>query len=111
LQRALSNLVENAVYYTPNGGRVQVQSAVNNGDVVLRVSDTGIGIPHGDVTHIFERFYRAPNARDFDPGGTGLGLAIVKKVVEQHHGRIEVNSEVGAGTQFTIYLPRFVGMG
>jgi PAS domain S-box-containing protein len=111
LQRALSNLVENAVYYTPNGGRVQVQSAVNNGDVVLRVSDTGIGIPQGDVTHIFERFYRAPNARDFDPGGTGLGLAIVKKVVEQHHGRIEVNSEVGAGTQFTIYLPRFVGMG
>lgn len=111
LQRALSNLVENAIYYTPKGGRVQIQSNIANGDVVLRVSDTGIGIPASDVTHIFERFYRAPNARDFDPGGTGLGLAIVKKVVEQHRGRIEVHSEVGAGTQFTIYLPRFGGMG
>jgi len=105
LRRALSNLVENAIFYTPAGGSVTVKTAVATGDLVVEIADTGIGIAEEDVTHIFERFYRAPNARTTDPGGTGLGLAIVKKVVEQHHGHIQVSSTLHVGTSFSIVLP------
>jgi signal transduction histidine kinase len=72
------------------------------------VRDTGIGIPPDELPHIFSRFYRAANAKSVDPGGTGLGLAIVQRVVQQHGGRVTVESKVGEGTTFTITLPRRV---
>ncbi|MDX2138125.1 MAG: ATP-binding protein [Chloroflexota bacterium] len=111
LLRALANLVENAIYYTPGGGQVSINLSDSNGTVVVRIADTGIGINPLDLPHVFERFYRAANARAADPAGTGLGLVIVKKVIEQHRGRIEVESCVGQGTTFTLYLPRILNGG
>ncbi|MBZ0288437.1 MAG: PAS domain-containing sensor histidine kinase, partial [Anaerolineae bacterium] len=105
LSRAFGNLIENAVHYTPSGGIVRIQTQTGRGDVVVVVTDTGIGIPKEDQPHIFDRFFRASNSRGVDPNGTGLGLAIVKKIVEQHQGRIEVDSAVSSGTIFSVYLP------
>ena len=105
LARAFANLIDNAVHYTPSGGLVRVQTELKGLEAIFQVSDTGIGIPAEDQARIFERFFRASNARNTDPGGTGLGLAIVKKIVEQHHGRIEATSTVGSGTTFRVYLP------
>jgi len=105
LTRALSNLIDNAIYYTPQGGRIRVQTETNSQEAVIRIIDTGIGISDADQTRIFERFFRASNARAVDSTGTGLGLAIVKRVIERHHGRIQVASQLGVGTTFTIYLP------
>ncbi len=104
LARALTNLIDNGLHYTPHGGHLRVETQVADQSLVIRVSDTGIGIPPEDQPLIFDRFYRAPNARTVDPGGTGLGLVIVKKIVEQHGGQIEVTSSVGAGTTFSIHL-------
>jgi signal transduction histidine kinase len=104
LFHAVSNLIENAVRYTPPGGQVRVQTRAEGDQVVICVKDTGMGIPEEDQTKIFERFYRAPNARA-ETVGTGLGLAIVQKVIQRHKGHIEVASKVGQGTTFTVYLP------
>ena len=82
-----------------------VQVGSNGDEVVLRVTDTGIGIPSRDIDRIFERFYRVDRARSRETGGTGLGLAIVKHVVENHGGTIEVESELGRGTAFRIRFP------
>jgi len=105
LLRAMTNLLENAVRYTPEGGEVTVQTRLSERTIFIRVSDTGIGIAPDDQPRIFERFYRAYNARAVDSGGTGLGLSIVKKVVERHRGQIEFTSAVGMGTTFTVSLP------
>ena len=105
MERALANLVDNAVRYTPNNGTVTIQTRVQEREVVVVISDSGIGISPEDQAHIFERFYRASNARSADSGGTGLGLAITQRIVENHAGRIEVSSAVGKGTMFTVYLP------
>jgi PAS domain S-box-containing protein len=105
LARAVANLIDNAVHYTPSGGLVRVQTEMIDHEAIIRVSDTGIGIPKEDQARIFDRFFRASNARTADPAGTGLGLAIVKKIVEQHEGRIEADSAVGSGTTFSVYLP------
>lgn len=105
LQRALANLVDNAMRYTPNEGTVSIQTRKQEREIVIVVSDTGIGISPADQKHIFERFFRAGNARSADPTGTGLGLAITKRIVENNHGRIDVSSAVGKGTIFTVYLP------
>jgi two-component system sensor histidine kinase SenX3 len=99
------NLIDNAIRYSHEGGRVAVQLDVEGDEVVLRVSDTGIGIPSRDLDRIFERFYRVDRARSRETGGTGLGLAIVKHVVENHGGEIEVESELGRGTTFRISFP------
>ncbi len=104
LARALSNLIDNGLHYTPRGGHLRVETQVAGQSLVIRVSDTGIGIPPEDQPLIFDRFFRGTNARTVDPGGTGLGLVIVKKIVEQHGGQIEVTSAVGVGTTFSIYL-------
>jgi PAS domain S-box-containing protein len=102
LKRMLTNLIENAVNYTPSGGSVTVETHTDNQQVVLQVIDSGIGIEADAVPHIFERFFRASNATAFERRGTGLGLAIVKKIVDTHTATIEVGSQLGVGTTFSV---------
>jgi two-component system, OmpR family, sensor histidine kinase SenX3 len=106
LTSMFSNLVENAVKYTPPGGRVEVRGESDENGVLVRVSDTGIGIPEKNLARIFERFYRVDKARSKETGGTGLGLSIVRHVVENHGGRVTVESTPSEGSAFTVYLPR-----
>jgi len=101
----LENLLDNAIRYTSAGGKITVCSAVEGNEIVISVSDNGIGIPTVDQERIFERFYRADAARSRESGGTGLGLAIVKHLVEAQGGRITVESEVGSGSTFRVILP------
>jgi signal transduction histidine kinase len=105
LDRAFNNLVSNAVKYTPAGGRVTVTLAREAGEARVVVEDTGIGIPEEALDHLFEEFYRAPNAREVEHEGTGLGLTIVQDILARLGGRITVQSSVGTGTRFTIALP------
>ena len=107
IRQVISNLVENAITHTPNGGRVDVIVKLNaDGDAaVIRISDSGIGIPAEDLPHIFDRFYRVDPSRQRSTGGAGLGLTIVKRLVEIHGGQIKVNSDQGSGTTFTICIP------
>jgi two-component system phosphate regulon sensor histidine kinase PhoR len=105
LRRIVDNLVVNALTYTPRGGRVAVTLSMEAGEAVLRVADTGIGIPPGDLDRIFERFYRVDKARSRSAGGTGLGLSIVKHAVGLHGGRVGVESELGKGSTFTVRIP------
>jgi signal transduction histidine kinase len=104
LDRIFVNLIGNAVKYTPAGGRVTVSLSREGETARVEVADTGIGVPEESLPHLFEEFYRAPNARQFDIG-TGLGLAIVKELVDRYGGRIEVESRVGEGTTFTVAFP------
>ncbi|MEW6637223.1 MAG: ATP-binding protein [Actinomycetota bacterium] len=106
LASMFSNLVDNAIKYTPAGGRVEVTGGMSDGEVVIRISDTGIGIPKEKLPRIFERFYRVDKARSKATGGTGLGLSIVRHVAENHGGRVEVESEPRRGSVFSVYLPR-----
>ncbi|MBC7189259.1 HAMP domain-containing histidine kinase, partial [Candidatus Aerophobetes bacterium] len=104
LNLLLSNLITNAVKYTPPGGMVQVIMKRENKKIRIDVKDTGIGIPEEVKEKIFEEFFRAPNAREMVPEGTGLGLPIIKRIVKDYKGEIRVESRVGKGTQFTCYL-------
>ncbi|MGZ5295071.1 MAG: ATP-binding protein [Actinomycetota bacterium] len=101
----LRNLIDNAVRYTPRGGHVVVSIGTDGQDAVVAVADSGIGIPSKDVPRIFERFYRVDRARSRETGGTGLGLAIVKHVAENLGATIEVRSELGTGSTFTVLIP------
>jgi two-component system sensor histidine kinase SenX3 len=105
LSLLIRNLVDNAIRYSGEGDKVFVEIEPAGDGVVLRVRDTGIGIPTRDLSRIFERFYRVDRARSRETGGTGLGLAIVKHIVENHGGRTRVESELGRGTTFEIELP------
>ncbi|MFC5495785.1 GAF domain-containing sensor histidine kinase [Nocardioides caricicola] len=105
LERMLANLVSNAVKYTPPGGTITCLVTEQEGQVVLEVRDTGIGIPADEVGHLFTRFFRASNAKALGITGTGFGLAIVKSVVQSHDGTIAVSSALGAGTRVRIRLP------
>ncbi|HKE34830.1 MAG TPA: ATP-binding protein [Candidatus Acidoferrum sp.] len=107
LAEVLQNLLDNAVQYTPSGGRITVSASSDGDEVEFTVSDTGIGIPKVDQPRIFERFYRVDVARSREVGGTGLGLSIAKHLVEAHGGRIWVESEVGQGSQFHFTVPVF----
>lgn len=105
LDRIFVNLVENAVKYTPPGGAVRVSLGRRGEEIQVAISDNGIGIPEEALSHLFEEFYRARNAKEMDAVGTGLGLAIVKDLVDRYDGRIEVETELGEGTTFTVILP------
>ncbi len=107
LASMFNNLVDNAVKYTPPGGRVEVIGRVEDSELVVSVSDTGIGIPESKLSRIFERFYRVDKARSKETGGTGLGLSIVRHVAANHGGRVTVESTPGEGSKFTVYLPHF----
>lgn len=109
LRQLLLNLAENAVKYTPSGGSVTLELERQPGWVKVSVSDTGVGIPAEDLPHIFERFYRVDKARSREKGGTGLGLSIAQWIAQAHGGRLEVASEVGEGTTFTLWLPALDG--
>jgi two-component system phosphate regulon sensor histidine kinase PhoR len=101
----LMNLVDNAVKYTQSGGTIHVTAEPAGDRVLIKVSDSGIGIPVEDLTRIFERFYRVDKARSRESGGTGLGLSIVKHLVEEHGGRVLAESGPGAGSTFSFTLP------
>jgi two-component system phosphate regulon sensor histidine kinase PhoR len=107
LAEVLQNLLDNAIQYTLPGGQIMLSAETDGDEVVLTVSDTGIGIPQADQPRIFERFYRVDVARSREAGGTGLGLAIAKHLVEVHGGRLWVESEVGQGSQFHFSVPLF----
>lgn len=101
----IRNLVENAIQYTPSGGTVSVDVKAAGLTACIRVADDGMGIPLESQARVFERFYRVDRARSRDRGGTGLGLAIVKHVVELHGGTIDLHSELGSGSTFTVRFP------
>ena len=101
----VTNIVTNAIQYTPRGGRIEIELAIEGSSAVLRVTDTGIGISKPARAKLFEEFYRSPEARKHFPDGTGLGLAITRRIVELHHGRIEVHSPPEGGTVFFVRLP------
>ncbi len=105
VHQVLFNLVDNAVRFTPEGGRVTVSAERRNGSVEIRVVDTGVGIGREHLPRLFERFYRVDPARSRDGGGTGIGLAIARSVVEAHGGHIRAESEPGQGSTFTFDLP------
>ena len=105
LRQMVRNVLDNAIKYTPSGGKVYVELDRSGEEVLLRVSDTGIGIPANALPNIFDRFYRVDQARTREEGGSGLGLSIVKQIIEAHGGRVSVQSEVGAGTVLTLIVP------
>lgn len=105
LQQVISNVIDNGIKYTPVGGRVTVDVYRTPDHAVIKVSDTGIGIPQEDLAHIFDRFFRVDKARSRATGGTGLGLSIANRIVLLHQGFIRVNSEEGKGSTFYIELP------
>lgn len=105
IEEMLSNLIDNAVKYSRDGGEVRVRIYLRRRGAQIEVSDTGIGIDEADREKVFEQFYRAGNAREFTHEGTGLGLSIVKNIVEAHSGTIDVESTPGEGSRFTVWLP------
>ena len=106
LRRLVVNLLDNAIRYTPSGGRITASLEAAGGEVRLRIADTGIGISSEAAPHIFERFYRADKARSRAEGGFGLGLSIVRWIAESHHGAVAVTSRPEQGSTFTVTLPR-----
>jgi len=105
LRDVLQNLLDNAIQYTQEGGRVMVSATAGAREAVITIADTGIGIPVTEQERIFERFYRVDAARSREAGGTGLGLSIAKHIVEAHGGRLWVESAVGSGSRFSLSIP------
>ncbi|HSZ57063.1 MAG TPA: ATP-binding protein, partial [Tepidisphaeraceae bacterium] len=106
VERAASNLIDNAIKYTPDRGEIRVSVGVERDEfVVIEVADNGIGIPPKDLSRIFERFYRVDRSRSREMGGTGLGLSIVKHVAQVHGGTIDVSSTPGVGSKFRLRIP------
>jgi two-component system phosphate regulon sensor histidine kinase PhoR len=105
LERLLLNLLDNAIKYNREGGRVTLRLAALDGQASIEVEDTGIGIAPDALPRIFERFYRVDKGRGRDQGGTGLGLAIVKHIVQAHGGRLAIESTFGQGTTVRVTLP------
>jgi two-component system phosphate regulon sensor histidine kinase PhoR len=105
LRSAFGNLVSNAIRYTPAGGRITLRWSTLADGALFEVEDTGIGIAPEDIPRVTERFYRVDKGRSRETGGTGLGLAIVKHVLLRHQGRLDIRSQVGVGSTFTVWLP------
>ncbi len=108
IEQVLANLTDNAIKYTPEGGSVTITGSEMDDTVSIVVSDTGIGIPQGDVPRIFERFYRVDKARSRQRGGTGLGLSIVKDIIDAHNGTIVVQTRLNHGSTFTVTLRKHI---
>ena len=106
LRRLVMNLLDNAIRYTPPGGNVSAALEAHDSQLCIRIADTGVGISPTAAPHVFERFYRADTARSRQDGGFGLGLAIVKWIAESHHGDVALATTPGAGSTFTVTLPR-----
>ncbi len=104
LYRAMSNLVENAAKYNRENGSIFISASQQQEDVIIKIEDTGIGIPKEECERIFEPFYRVDQSRSRSIGGAGLGLALVKDIVEKHRGTIQVHSRAGQGSEFILYL-------
>ena len=104
LRQMLTNLIHNAVKYTPPNGKITIRALAEDGQIILQIVDTGLGIPPADQPYIFDKFYRGSNV-PYDAPGSGLGLAIVKSIVQNHQGRIWLDSSLGQGTTFTVVLP------
>ncbi len=105
LRELFLNLLDNAIRYSPDGGTISLTLRREEDMAVIDIADTGIGIPEKDIPHIFERFYRVDRARSREQAGAGLGLSICKYIAEVHGGRIEVKSELGKGSTFSVWLP------
>jgi two-component system phosphate regulon sensor histidine kinase PhoR len=106
LSQILINVLDNAVKFTPVGGQVTVTASPAEGsEVIVRIIDTGIGVPQDEISRLGERFYRVDKTRSRELGGTGLGLSIVKHLVTAHKGRMEIESQLGRGTTVTLYFP------
>jgi len=105
LEQVIGNLLENAIKYSPPGAEIHLRALPAGDRVELRVEDTGVGIPPGDLAHVFERFYRVEKARSREAGGTGLGLSIVKHIIGLHGGEVHAESAFGKGTAIVIRLP------
>lgn len=106
IEQVLTNLIDNAIRHTPDGGTVLVTETIDERGIVFEVKDSGSGIPEEDLPFVFERFYKADKARTRGRSGTGLGLAIAKNIVDAHKGHISVQSMVGQGTTFSFFIPR-----
>ncbi|MGF7059326.1 ATP-binding protein [Brassicibacter mesophilus] len=105
VEQVILNIVTNAIKYTPDNGSVDIKATQNDSEVIIKVSDDGIGIPEEDIDRIFERFYRVDKARSRALGGTGLGLSIAKQIIEAQNGRISIRSNYNVGTEVDIVLP------
>ena len=105
MTQVIDNIMNNAIKYSPDGGTITVSVRTTDVQLILSISDEGLGIPKQDLPKIFDRFYRVDKARSRAQGGTGLGLAIAKEIIKQHHGFIWAKSEYGKGSTFTIVLP------
>jgi signal transduction histidine kinase len=105
LERVVINLTDNAVKFTPGGGHVQVTLSQEDASVVFEVADTGIGVPLNEQQRLFDRFFRSSLAQHHAIPGSGLGLSIANTIVEKHGGTMEVQSEAGVGSTFTVRLP------
>ena len=105
MTQVIDNILNNAIKYSPDGGKITVSMKTTDDQMILSISDQGLGIPKQDLPRIFDRFYRVDRARSRAQGGTGLGLAIAKEIIKQHNGFIWAKSEYGKGSTFTIVLP------
>ena len=105
IDEVISNLLQNAVKYTPDGGNVHIKAFSDDNTFSFTVTDTGYGIPEADLPYIFDEFYRASNVKNTIKDGTGLGLSLVKAIIDRHHGKITAKSNVGEGSEFTVTLP------
>lgn len=105
IEQVITNIITNAIKYTPKDGSITVSTVHMYDSITIKIKDTGIGIPQKDLEHIFERFYRVDKARSREMGGTGLGLAIAKEIIEAHKGTISINSKPNCGTEVLIKLP------